>query len=93
GIGNGYFTFASGSAATLTITGKNLAYYTDLVSGANAGKIRVGGAVQSDFNNFQVTGNTLSVIPEPGTLHLLGIAGLGLLIRRRRMQPGYRRRA
>lgn len=35
-------------------------------------------------NNFSVTGNTLTVIPEPSSLALLGLGGLALLRRRRK---------
>ena len=53
-----YISFASGSAATLTVSGLLQADYEALVTDGN---IRVDGVVQTDFSAFQVTGNTLSL--------------------------------
>lgn len=35
-------------------------------------------------DNFQVTGNTLSLVPEPSSAALLGLGGLALILRRRK---------
>ncbi len=60
-----YISFASKSAATLTIAGKVLSNYQDYVT---AGKIRIDG-VTADISQFVVTGNTLSLkLPPRGTL-------------------------
>ena len=53
-----YISFASGCAATLTVTGKVQADYEAWVS---AGLIRVDGEKQADFGKFRVAGNTLSL--------------------------------
>jgi hypothetical protein len=75
-----YISFATGSTATFTAADEDLASYTALVT---TGNIRVDGVVQTDFSKFQVTGNTLSLIPEPSAT-LLGGLGLLSLLRRRR---------
>ena len=53
-----YVSFATGSTATLTVSGLLQADYEALVT---AGNIRVDGVVQTDFSKFHVTGNTLSL--------------------------------
>lgn len=82
GFGSGYITFASGSTATLTITGKVLADYQAYVT---AGSIRVDGVAQADFSKFQVSGNTLSLKVVPAKLAFTtqpgsGIAGSALTV-------------
>jgi hypothetical protein len=52
-----WISFATGSTATLTVAGKDLAGYTFLVNG---GFIRVDG-LQATMSQFQVVGNTLSL--------------------------------
>jgi len=58
-FGSGYITFATGSTATLTITGKGAADYQAYVA---AGNIRIDGATAT-FSQFQVSsdGKTLSL--------------------------------
>jgi len=58
-FGSGYITFASGSTATLTITGKGLADYEAHVA---AGNIRIDGAT-TDISKFLLSGSTLSLAP------------------------------
>jgi hypothetical protein len=57
-----YISFATGSTATLTVTGPP--DYAALVA---SGNIRVDGVVQTDFSKFQVVGNTLSLGVITGT--------------------------
>jgi hypothetical protein len=60
-----YISFASGCAATLTVTGKVLSDYQAWVS---TGHIRVDGVIQANFSEFKVVGNTLSLVPPPTKL-------------------------
>jgi hypothetical protein len=60
-----YISFASGCAATLTVTGKVLSDYQAWVS---TGHIRVDGVKQANFSEFKVVGNTLSLVPPPTKL-------------------------
>lgn len=77
-----YINFTSGSTGTLAITGYDLAAYTALW---NANDLRFAGANSGAFaDHFQVSGNTLSVIPEPSTALLSGSFLLMALVRRRR---------
>jgi hypothetical protein len=65
---NEYISFTNGCTATLTVTGKDQAAYTTLVTN---GFIRVDGVKQTDFSKFVVTGNTLKLYAAPrGTLIL-----------------------
>ena len=59
--GTNYISFATGCTATLTVANKSFSDYQAYVT---AGHIRVDGVVQTDFSQFQVTGegdHTLSL--------------------------------
>jgi len=54
------------------------AFYTD-------GDLTIGGDNSAAFADvFQVSGNTLSLVPEPSSTALLGLGGLALILRRRK---------
>ncbi|MFA5687917.1 MAG: PEP-CTERM sorting domain-containing protein [Kiritimatiellales bacterium] len=82
GSGNGYINFASGSEGTLTVTSYDASNFETLW---NSGKIKIdNGAGTGNFDSlFDVTGNTLTMIPEPATLSLFLISGLALIVCRR----------
>ncbi|MDF7806431.1 hypothetical protein P4E94_03205 [Pontiellaceae bacterium B12219] len=70
------------SDGTLTITGADTTYYQGLYS---AGDLTFQGANTETFGDvFEVTGSTLSVIPEPATLGLVAAFGGAVLFIRRR---------
>ena len=82
GGNHNYISFASGSTAQLTVGNYLLADFTAKVL---SGNIVVDGVAQTDFTKFQVTNtHTLSLIPEPGSLSLLGLFGGAFLLRLRR---------
>ncbi|MDF7799082.1 hypothetical protein P4C99_06380 [Pontiellaceae bacterium B1224] len=86
GAGNGSIDFADkigggSSDGTLTITGADLSYYQGLVI---AGDLTYNGATPATFGDvFEVTGETIRVIPEPVTLGLVAAFGGGILFIRR----------
>ena len=80
--GDSRINFLNGSGGALTIGGFGVSDYEGLWTG---GRLQFdGGNVGNFSDHFTVSGSTLQVIPEPGTLALLGIAGLALGINRRR---------
>lgn len=72
-------TFSSGTSTTPT-------YWTGAGWGSNPAATPVSGAqdVFTDNAEFQVVGTPLVATPEPATLSLFGIAGLGLLLLKRK---------
>ncbi len=99
GLGGGSVTFATaptvsatsainfltGSTGSLTVTGFQAANYE---AWWNAGSLKVDGGNTGTFsNNFQVTGATIVLVPEPATLGLtalgVGLAGAAFWRRRR----------
>jgi hypothetical protein len=71
----------SGSKMSLTVTGQNQAYYESLWTDS---RLQFNGANTGSFgDHFVVSGATLTLIPEPASLGLLGLGGLALLRRRR----------
>lgn len=83
--GNSFFNFTVGSDGTFTVTqdGYNFAAFID------AGQIRQGGLLVASTDdswliNNSVSGQTtLSVVPEPATLGMVGLGGLITLLVRR----------
>ncbi|MFA5687918.1 MAG: hypothetical protein WC959_02015 [Kiritimatiellales bacterium] len=78
----GYIDFVTGSDGTLTVSS-----FTDASNFEalwNTGRIRRDGANTGTFaDNFTVTGDTLSVIPEPAALTMFLVSGLALIVYRR----------
>jgi len=80
--GNGTINFTTGSTGTLTVAGEDLAGFQALYT---AGDITLNGSNSAAFATvFQVSGSTLSVVPEPSSAALLGLGGLALILRRRK---------
>lgn len=78
---NSYINFADGSTGTLAITGATLTTYQNWW---NTGDLRFGGNNTGTFDeHFIVSGNVLSVVPEPSMALLSGVGLIGLLRRRR----------
>lgn len=88
--GTGEIVDFAGSGGSLTISNLgNLAYYqsrwdTDRLTYNGQNKTALGGA---DFSNyFSVSNTTLTAVPEPGSLILLGAAGAVFTFKRRRRE-------
>lgn len=78
---NSFINFSLGSTGTLAVTGANQTFYQSLW---NSNDLRYGGTNTGLFSDhYQVTGNILSVIPEPSAALLGGLGLFGLLRRRR----------
>lgn len=82
GLGNGVtLDWLAGSQMQLNVAGADLAFYEGLYTG---GDLLYEGSNAATFgDNFQVSGETLSLVPEPGSLALMGLSGLYILRRRR----------
>lgn len=84
-----HIDFLAGTGGSLTITRASLSTFQGYWDNDNLwfdgqSKTALGGLAFAD-TDFQVTGSTLTVIPEPGSTALLaGAATLGLLLLRRR---------
>jgi hypothetical protein len=71
----------SGSQMSLTVAGRNQAYYETLWGSS---RLQFNGGNTGAFgDHFVVSGETLTLIPEPASLSLLGLGGLLMLGRRR----------
>ncbi|MDF7823876.1 PEP-CTERM sorting domain-containing protein [Pontiellaceae bacterium B12227] len=84
--GIGYFDFTTALDGTgtgsLTVTGLVEQDYIDMFDGDD---LYYNGSNAGNFSDyFEVTGSTLSVIPEPATLGLVAAFGAGILFIRRR---------
>ena len=88
-IAQGRFNFLNnwlptGTGASLTVQGWG---FSDFESVFTSGRIQYDSVIidaATFADTFQVSGSTLTVIPEPGTFALLGIAGLALAVSQRR---------
>jgi len=79
--------WVAGSGMSLTIAGalSNSGAATTFEDLYTGGQLLYEGSNANPFgDNFQVTGSTLSLIPEPSSVALLGLAGLAVCLRRRR---------
>jgi len=72
----------SGSLMEFTVAGADLSFYQTLYG--NGDLLFEGSNADPFGNNFQVSGATLSLIPEPASLALMGLGGLLMLGRGRR---------
>lgn len=79
---NGTVNFTTGSTGSLTVTGQNQAYFESLFA---AGNLTHNGSSSGTFSDlFSVSGATLTAVPEPSSVALLGLGCLGLAFRRSR---------
>jgi hypothetical protein len=80
--GNDRLNFTTGSTGSFDVTGWTQTDYETLWTNGN---LTVNGGQTGDFSdNFQVTGSTLTTVPEPSSAALLGLGGLALILRRRK---------
>ena len=81
GNGTSYFNFTTGSTGSLAVASATATTYQDWFT---AGELRHNGSTTGNFGDiFKVSGNVLTLVPEPSSA-LLGLVGMGLLLRRRR---------
>ncbi len=79
---NSLFDWFSGSQMSLTITGADQTFYQSLYT---AGDLRFEGSNANPFaNHFQVSGATLSLIPEPSSTAFIAFSLIALFSHRRR---------
>jgi hypothetical protein len=80
--GSDRLNFTTGSTGSFDVTGWT---QTDYEALWNSGNLTVNGGQTGDFSdNFQVTGSTLTTVPEPSSAALLGLGGIALILRRRK---------
>lgn len=82
GLGNGVtLNWETGSLMELGVNGADQTFYEGLFT---SGDLLFEGSSTGTFgDHFQVSGDTLSLVPEPGSLALLSLGGLCVLRRRR----------
>jgi len=79
---NATLNFLAGSQMQLTVNGADQSFYEGLFTGGNLLYEGSGGGAFSD--NFQVSGETLTLIPEPSTFAMIAVAGLATMLTRLR---------
>ena len=80
--GSDRLNFTTGSTGSFDATGWTQTDYETLWTNGN---LTVDGGQTGNFSdNFQVSGATLTVVPEPSSAALLGLGGLALILRRRK---------
>lgn len=71
-----------GNSGSLTITGADKTYYEGLFA---AGELQRNGSSAGSFDSvFSVSGSTITAVPEPSSVALLGLGSLALILRRRK---------
>lgn len=80
---NGAIDFDANNLGTMTITGADEAYYQGLYAAGTLTHGGVGGGVFTE--NFNVTGSTITAIPEPATLGMVAAFGGAMLFIRRKL--------
>ncbi len=79
---DGSIVFSNDSSGSLSIVGADFTYYSNLYTAGDLSRTGGTGAFATDFN---VSGTTLTVVPEPGTYALIGgMLALGYVMVRRR---------
>ena len=83
-MSNGSIVFSNDSSGSLSIVGADLTYYSNLYTAGNLSRTGGTGTFATDFN---VSGTTLTAVPEPGTYAMIGgiLAFAYVMLRRRRL--------